>query len=34
MRAIPAMTSPSIAENGTGYFLTQRDMAWFYQQYL
>jgi acetyl esterase len=30
----PAMTSPSIAENGTGYFLTERDMAWFYQQYL
>jgi len=30
----PAMTSPSIAENGAGYFLTERDMAWFYQQYL
>src|SRR5579862_6673944 len=30
----PAMTSPSIAENGTGYFVTERDMAWFYQQYL
>jgi acetyl esterase len=30
----PAMTSPSIAENGEGYFLTKRDMAWFYQQYL
>jgi len=30
----PAMTSPSIAENGEGYFLTRRDMAWFYQQYL
>jgi len=30
----PAMTSPSIAENGAGYFLTGRDMAWFYQQYL
>jgi len=28
------MTSPSIAENGAGYFLTGRDMAWFYQQYL
>jgi acetyl esterase len=28
------MTSPSIAENGTGYFLTGRDMTWFYQQYL
>jgi len=30
----PAMTSPSVAENGEGYFLTRRDMAWFYQQYL
>jgi len=30
----PAMTSPSITENGTGYFLTGHDMAWFYQQYL
>jgi acetyl esterase len=30
----PAMTSPSIAENAEGYFLTRRDMAWFYQQYL
>jgi acetyl esterase len=30
----PAMTSPPIAENGEGYFLTRRDMAWFYQQYL
>ncbi len=30
----PAMTSPSIAQNGAGYFLTERDMAWFYQQYL
>jgi acetyl esterase len=30
----PAMTSPSIAENGEGYFLTEHDMAWFYQQYL
>ncbi len=30
----PAMTSPSIAENGEGYFLTRRDMAWFYQRYL
>ena len=29
----PAMTSASIAENGEGYFLTRRDMAWFYQQY-
>ena len=30
----PAMTSPSIAGNGTGYFLTGRDMTWFYEQYL
>jgi acetyl esterase len=30
----PAMTSPSIAENGEGYFLTRHDMAWFYEQYL
>ena len=30
----PAMTSASITENGEGYFLTRRDMAWFYQQYL
>jgi acetyl esterase len=30
----PAMTSPSVAENGENYFLTGRDMAWFYQQYL
>ena len=30
----PAMTSPSFAENGEGYFLTRRDMAWFYRQYL
>ena len=30
----PAMTSPSMAENGEGYFLTRRDMAWFYRQYL
>jgi acetyl esterase len=30
----PAMTSPSITENGSGYFLTQADMAWFYQQHL
>jgi acetyl esterase len=30
----PAMTSASIAENGTGYFLTEHDMTWFYQQYL
>jgi acetyl esterase len=30
----PAMTSPSIAENGQGYFLTGPDMSWFYEQYL
>jgi acetyl esterase len=30
----PGMTSPSIAENGEGYFLTGPDMSWFYQQYL
>ena len=30
----PGMTSPSIAENAEGYFLTRRDMAWFYQKYL
>ena len=31
--ADPAMTSPSITENGDGYFLTQHAMAWFYRQY-
>jgi acetyl esterase len=30
----PAMSSPSIQENGEGYFLTRHDMTWFYQQYL
>jgi acetyl esterase len=30
----PAMASPSIAENGEGYYLTGPDMAWFYRQYL
>jgi acetyl esterase len=30
----PTMTSPSVAENGQGYFLTGPDMDWFYQQYL
>jgi acetyl esterase len=30
----PAMTSPSMSENGEGYFLTRADMAWFYRQYL
>jgi acetyl esterase len=29
----PAMSSPSIAENGEGYFLTQHCMEWFYRQY-
>jgi acetyl esterase len=28
------MANPSITENGSGYFLTQADMAWFYRQYL
>jgi acetyl esterase len=30
----PTMTSPSVGENGQNYFLTARDMTWFYQQYL
>ena len=30
----PAMTNPSITENGAGYFLTKADMTWFYRQYL
>jgi acetyl esterase len=30
----PGMTSPSIAENREGYYLTEPDMSWFYQQYL
>jgi acetyl esterase len=30
----PAMTSPSIIDNGDGYFLTREDMAWFYRQYV
>jgi acetyl esterase len=30
----PGMANPSITENGSGYFLTQADMAWFYRQYL
>jgi acetyl esterase len=30
----PAMTSASMDENGEGYFLTRRDVAWFYRQYL
>jgi acetyl esterase len=30
----PAMSSPSSTENAEGYFLTGREMAWFYSQYL
>lgn len=30
----PKMTQPSIVENGTGYFLGQQDMEWFYGHYL
>lgn len=30
----PGMTMPSIMQNGEDYFLTARDMAWFYDQYL
>ncbi len=30
----PAQSQPSTAQNGTGYFLTAADMAWFYAQYL
>lgn len=30
----PAMTSPSVRDNGTGYFLSAADMAWFWRQYL
>lgn len=30
----PAMTSPSVSQNGAGYFLTGHDMRWFYAQYL
>jgi acetyl esterase/lipase len=30
----PGMSSESIVSNGAGYFLTRRDMAWFYRQYL
>lgn len=28
------MSSPSAAENGVGYFLTAKDMGWFYAQYV
>jgi acetyl esterase len=30
----PAMSMPSVHENGDGYFLTSTDMAWFLDQYL
>lgn len=30
----PEMGSPSIVENGEGYFLTSRDMSWFWGHYL
>jgi acetyl esterase len=30
----PAMGEPSTTENAVGYFLTARDMRWFYAQYL
>lgn len=30
----PRMGMPSIRENGEGFFLTEGDMAWFYDQYL
>jgi acetyl esterase len=29
-----AMDSPSYAENAAGYFLTARDMAWYWQHYM
>jgi acetyl esterase len=29
----PRMDTPSVRENGEGYFLTRTDMAWFYDQY-
>lgn len=29
-----SMDWPSYAENGTGYFLTRRDMAWYWDQYI
>jgi acetyl esterase len=30
----PLLSSPSVTENGDGYFLTASDMTWFYEQYL
>ncbi|GAA4694355.1 alpha/beta hydrolase [Pseudonocardia yuanmonensis] len=30
----PSMTSPSVRENGEGYFLTHADMIWFLEQYV
>lgn len=30
----PLMGSPSVTENGDGYFLASSDMTWFYEQYL
>lgn len=30
----PTMGSSSVAENGEGYFLTAKDMGWFYAQYV
>ena len=30
----PSMASPSVAENGDGYFLTRADMEWFWGHYL
>jgi acetyl esterase len=30
----PSMSSPSVRDNGEGYFLTHADMAWFLAQYL
>src|SRR5690606_34795784 len=30
----PSMSTPSMRDNGEGYFLTRADMAWFYDQYL
>jgi acetyl esterase len=30
----PTLSSPSVSENGDGYFLTHADMTWFWRQYL
>lgn len=30
----PSMSRPSVQANGEGYFLTARDMEWFYRQYV